>query len=100
MKIHSINRPKFWGHYSYRVNVLSYKVLAPVTCCPHHTTVNNRPSLNYDRHEIAGYDVKLRHNNNHYRDTSVFFNDPIVLDNLVDAQDLLVYNFVQCNKEL
>ena len=99
MNIEPIRRKPFWGQYLYRVSVISYKVLKPVTCCPHHTIVNHKPVIDYNRKELVGHDTKLRRNHNHYRNTSVFFNDLDVLDNLVDAEDLLVYNCVKCNEE-
>jgi len=85
----------FYNQYRYRVSVQSYIVLKPETCCPHRTTVNDKPPLDETRYAISSRDTKLVRDTSRWGAVTVYFNDISLVDDLTEMQDLMVYNLVE-----
>jgi len=97
MKIRKKTADKFfYNQYRYRVNVQSYLVLKPETCCPHRTTVNDKPPLDETRSAISSRDTKLVRNKSRWGAVTVYFNDIGLVDDLTEMKDLLVFNLTEC----
>ena len=96
MKIKEIPSNKlFYSYYHYRVNVQSYVVLKPETCCPHRTTVNDKPPLDENRYAIKSRDTKLVRYRSRWGAVTVYFNDISLVNELDEMSDLMVYKLVQ-----
>jgi len=97
MKIRKKTADKFfYNQYRYRVNVQSYVVLKPETCCPHRTTVNKKPPLDKNRDAINSRDTKLVRDKSRWGAVTVYFNDIGLVDDLTEMHDLLAFNLTEC----
>lgn len=91
----NLSNKLFYNRYRYRVNVQSYAVFKPETCCPHRTVTNNVMPLDKSRLSLFDSDAKLRCNRVRWGASTVFFNDLSLADNLANTKDLLVYNLTE-----
>jgi hypothetical protein len=97
MKIRKQSADKFfYNQYRYRINVQSYVVLKPETCCPHRTKVNEKPPLDENRDSISSRDTKLVRDTSRWGAVTVYFNDISLVDDLTEMQDLLAFNLTEC----